>query len=301
MATNEDIRAFWDRTRAALDGVGLEAVVEPVESDDPLIREGANKSRAVFSVILSSFEGKRIRAWYTVPRGEPPRGGWPAILEVPGYSGALPPSFHLSQYGYALLSLFPRSQGESLKEWAIDSGTRLVHGIEDKERYYYRGAYMDCVRGVDFLCSRAEVNAARIGMYGLSQGAGLTLATASLDRRIRAAVAAVPWLCNFRVAAGIAAGPYAELRDYLEEHPDLRGQAMQTLAYFDPLNLCAAIGCPTLVAAAAVDEVHPLRAALPVFDAIPGLKSLLVYPDLQHEFHSDFPNHAKAWFDRYLR
>jgi hypothetical protein len=50
---------------------------------------------------------------------------------------------------YATLSLYPRSQGESA-EWQIEHGTRLIYHVTDQERYYYRGAYMDCVRGIDF-------------------------------------------------------------------------------------------------------------------------------------------------------
>ena len=48
---------------------------------------------------------------------------------------------------------------------------------------------MDCLRGIDFLTSRAEVDPSRIGVLGFSQGGGLTLATAALDSRVKAAVA----------------------------------------------------------------------------------------------------------------
>ena len=85
MATGEEIRQFWAQTQAALAKVDMDAKVEPVESSDPLVMEGGIKTRTVSRVILSSFEGRRIRAWYTLPSGYPPARGWPAILEVPGY------------------------------------------------------------------------------------------------------------------------------------------------------------------------------------------------------------------------
>jgi cephalosporin-C deacetylase len=252
-------------------------------------------------VIMSSFEGRRIRAWYTVPSGQPPARGWPAIMEVPGYGGILPLPLHLVQYGYATLSLYPRSQGESLQEWEIEHGTRLVYHVTDRERYYYRGAYMDCVRGIDFLHSRAEIDTSRIGVWGFSQGGGLSLATAALDHRVTAAVAGVPWLCNFPVAAEITTSPYVELHDYLQEHPEERHRALATLAYFDQLTLAEMIVCPTLVGSAITDDVHPLRTVMPVFDKIHTLKSIIVYPDLDHEYRTDFTGHGKAWMDRYLR
>jgi hypothetical protein len=30
------------------------------------------------------------------------------------------------------------------------------------------------------------------------------------------------------------------------------------------------------------------------------MKSIIVYPDLEHEYRSDFTSHGKAWMDRYL-
>ena len=51
---------------------------------------------------------------------------------------------------------------------------------------------MDCVRRIDFLASRPEVDAARLGMWSRSQGGGLTLATAALEQRLRVAVAEEP-------------------------------------------------------------------------------------------------------------
>jgi cephalosporin-C deacetylase-like acetyl esterase len=86
----EEIRKFWEQTRAALAEVKMEATVEPVEQSDVFTMEGGVKTRTIFRVIMSSFEGRRIRAWYTVPTGQPPSRGWPAIMEVPGYGGILP-------------------------------------------------------------------------------------------------------------------------------------------------------------------------------------------------------------------
>jgi cephalosporin-C deacetylase len=298
---SDDIRKFWEETRAILAKVDMDAKVEPVEESDVFTMEGRIKTRTIFRVSLSSFEGRRIRAWYTVPSGQSPARGWPAIMEVPGYGGIMPLPLHLVQYGYATLSLYPRSQGESLKEWEIEHGTRLIYHVTDRERYYYRGAYMDCVRGIDFLHSRPEIDAGRIGVWGFSQGGGLSLATAALDHRVSAAVAGVPWLCNFPLAAEITTAPYVELHDYLQAHPEQRQQALATLAYFDQLNLADGIACPTLIGSAIVDEVHPLRTVMPVFERIRALKSIIVYPDLDHEYRTDFTTHGKAWMDRYLR
>jgi len=56
-----------------------------------------------------------------------------------------------------------------------------------------------------------------------------------------------------------------------------------------------------LIGGAIIDEVHPLRTVMPVFEKIRAMKAIVVYPDLDHEYRSDFTNHGKAWMDRYLR
>ena len=297
----QEIRNFWDKTREQLAEVEMDPRVELVEDADSFTEEGRIKSRTIYRVTMTSFGGKRIRAWYATPSGHPPRHGWPAIMEVPGYAGVMPLPVHLLQYGYATLSLFPRSQGESLHEWEIEHSTRLVYNITDRDSYYYRGAYMDCVRGLDFLCSRPEVDTDRIGVLGFSQGGGLTLATAALDHRVSAAAAGVPWLCNFPVAADITSSPYVELHDYLQEHPQKREAVLENLTYFDQLSLTDAIECPTIVGASTIDDVHPLSTVMPVFEKIRSMKSIVIYPDLDHEYRTDFTQQGKTWMDRYLR
>jgi cephalosporin-C deacetylase-like acetyl esterase len=76
---------------------------------------------------------------------------------------------------------------------------------------------------------------------------------------------------------------------------------LDTLSYFDQVSLAEGIACPTLMASALTDEVHPLRTVMPVYEQIQALKSIVVYPDQEHAWRTDFNNHGKAWMDRYLR
>jgi cephalosporin-C deacetylase len=199
-----------------------------------------------------------------------------------------------------VLALFPRFHGRSEEERRLPYGTKLIYGLEDRERYFYRGAYMDCVRGVDFLASRDEVDPERIGMWGTSQGGGLTLATTALDGRIAAAAADLPFLCNYPMAIDVESGPYGELYRYAQEHRERREQILETLQYFDPLNLVDEIGCPTLVSVGLRDTTCPPATIYPVFERIGSMKSLIVYPERGHRGDTDFHQHALGWMKRYL-
>lgn len=72
-----------------------------------------------------------------------------------------PPPIHLAMAGFAVLALYPRFQGPREEDRRLPFGTRLTYYVEDGERFYYRGAFADCVRGVDFLATRPEIVAGR--------------------------------------------------------------------------------------------------------------------------------------------
>ena len=118
-----EIKKFWEQTRASLAEVDLNATVEPVELTDEFTMEGRIKTRTIYRVIMSSSEGRRIRAWYTVPSGQPPARGWPAIMEVPGYGGTMPLPLHLVQLWLCYFVSIPQKPGRELE------------GMGDRTRY----------------------------------------------------------------------------------------------------------------------------------------------------------------------
>ena len=288
-----DLQAFWQRTKDELQ-------TTPVNAKLTAAPEQSGREYVTSLVQLDSFQGKRLRAWYSVPTDLSPGNRVPAVLAVPGYAGDKPIPTHLAVSGFAVLTLYPRGQGESRKEWELEHSTKLTYHVTDKERFYYRGGYMDCVRGLDFLASRPEIDAARLGMWSRSQGGGFTLATAALDPRVRVAVAEEPFLCNYPVSINVPTPPYRELQDYARAHPAERQSMLDTLAYFDTLHLAPSIQCPTLVNVGMHDATCPAHTILPVFERITAPKALHVYPDLPHAPCTDFNAHAMHWLRRYL-
>lgn len=297
---NEKIRSFWSATRAELDRVPMNPTLEELTPSDPMLVDTHVRTRTIHEVALASLDNVRVRGWYMVPAGEPPVGGWPAIMELPPYKEQMPLPLHLAMHGFATLSLFPRGQLISRKEWTVELEGKVVHNITDPAKYYYRGAYMDCVRGLDFLTGRPEINKDRVGTWGFSAGGGLSLATAALDRRVHAAVAGVPWPCDFERGAGSKAFPFVQVHNYLNQNPEQRKQALETLELFDVANLVSAIACPVLVGGAIVDDMHPIESTLAAYARIPSRKSSLIYPDLTHEYRSDFTFNGLCWMKRHL-
>lgn len=291
---DQAVTEFWEASRATLNETPVDATL----TECP---ERSGREYETWQVALSSYGGQRLRGFYTAPRDRPASGRFPGLLAAPGYGGAKEIPYHVVMQGFAALTLFPRAQGESIAEGDLPAGAnKLTYHIEDRETYYYRAGYMDCVRGVDFLAEREEVDGGRIGMWSRSQGGGFTLATAALDQRLAAAVAEEPFMCNYPVAIDLDTRPYHELRNYVREHPDRREATLETLRYFDTLTLAEAIECPILVNIGMADTTCPYATIMPVFERIRAHKALLIYPDLAHSPCTDFNVHAMNWLKRYL-
>jgi cephalosporin-C deacetylase-like acetyl esterase len=119
-------------------------------------------------------------------------------MQVQGYSSTIVPSY--VNYGEDLIGFGLNIRGHGNSKDDVDPGFPgyILYNLQDKEKYIYRGAYMDCVRGVDFLCSRPEVDVTRIAVEGASQGGALTFTTAALNNdRIAVCAPQVPFLSTF--------------------------------------------------------------------------------------------------------
>jgi cephalosporin-C deacetylase-like acetyl esterase len=134
-------------------------------------------------------------------------GRHPAILGPLGHStnGKAWPSYqkvfsNLARKGYVVLAYDPFGQGERIEYPGSRPGQSAIGGGGTSEHEYagrrliLLGANFslfrvwDGIRGIDFLLTRPEVDAERIGCCGQSGGGTLTQFLAALDSRIRVAV-----------------------------------------------------------------------------------------------------------------
>lgn len=199
--------------------------------------------------------------------------------------------------GYAILQVFPRGQGESEKYFKLQ-GDKISSNLEKPDGHYYRGGYADIIRMIDYIITRPDIDSNRIAMAATSQGGGIALAVSALDKRIKTVVAHVPFLCNFRLAATIPNSLVKKLLDRANANNEI---SLQTLDYFDPLQLAPRIKVPVLMSAGGKDETCPLPTIRSVFDRLPGEKSLKIYPDLIHTTCLDFYELTWLWLDRNLK
>ncbi|MRR19317.1 hypothetical protein EG827_03910 [bacterium] len=282
-----DFDEFWQRAKAEL------ATVDPqfkMIRIDSLCTEKHN----VFLVEMRSLGNALIRGWYQVP-SKP--GRYPAIMQVQGYSSTIVPSY--VNYGDDIIGfgLNIRGHGNSTDDVNPGFPGYILTNLEDKEKYIYRGAYMDCVRAVDFLCSRPEVDASRIAVEGASQGGALTFATAALNNdRIAVCAPQVPFLSDFRDYFKVATWPANEFIDLVENQKKLTwDQVFYTLSYFDIKNLAHLIRAPMIMGVGLMDEVCPPHINFAAYNLVTAEKKYIVYPEAGHGLPEDFYRAKMEW------
>jgi len=253
-------------------------------------------------VFYTSLDHVRIAGWYCRPARR--ASLMPAILLSPGYQMDPPIPKEWARKGYVALSVAPRGKLRSLRQFNPGYPNLLTHNIVDRHTYAYRGFYVDTWRGLDFLLSRDEVDPARIGVTGSSQGGGLTIVTAAMRPEVRAAAAGAPYLCGFMDAIELTRTyPYEEISDYLRTHPERRPEVEETLAYFDGISFADRISCPIIVNIGLQDNVCPPETGYALFDRI-GSKDKQLYPYDGHGHDAGRYRHTAVvdrFFGRHLQ
>lgn len=150
--------------------------LEIVETLSP----GSNYQRYVVSYLS---EGLTIYALLTVPNGEPPAGGWPAVIFNHGY---ISPSVYRTTERYvAYQDAFARNGYVTIKS------DYRGHGSSEGEA---RGGYgsndytIDVLNTMSSVQQRSDVNPEKIGMWGHSMGGHITLESMVVSEDIKAGV-----------------------------------------------------------------------------------------------------------------
>lgn len=282
----DDFDSFWEET---LKEANAESLNEEIIKIEYLVKE-----IDAFKVFFDGFSAGRICGYYLLPKTEPP---FPVILYFHGYGDN---KQHINYYlkwllmGYAVFAIDIRGQiGESFdgRTYPPPSAIGLMtKGVFSKYDYYYRFVYMDCVKAINFLEKRKELDLKRLCLTGLSQGGGLSLATAALDTRPKLVVAEVPYLCHFKRAVQWAEEAanitYSEFQSIIKKYPHKEAEMFRTLSYFDNLNLAGNIKARTVFSCAMKDLCTPPSTIFAVYNHVTAKKEMILMPYYGHSWET---------------
>ncbi|PTN10133.1 cephalosporin-C deacetylase-like acetyl esterase [Mangrovibacterium marinum] len=265
-----DLKAFWDNNLKEL------AKVAP-NYKLTLVPEYSKLDYDMYLVEMYSLDNELIRGYYGKPKRD---GKFPVIVEYMGYgSGPYPPTQSWDGFAHFVLSI----RGQALNKPTNRFGTWVTSGADSKEHYYYRGAFMDVVRAVDFVCSRPKVDASKIAVRGSSQGGALSFASAALDKRVKVAAPGIPFLSDYPDYFRIAPWPKSDFDTYMKEHPEATWeQVYEVLSYFDIKNLAQWITCPLYMGMGVQDNVCPPHTNFAAYNQVRSEKRWMACPDYGH-------------------
>ncbi len=290
----EDFNMFWQNTLRELAKIPprFEMIHKPSLS---------NERYKVYLIRMRSLDNMLIQAWYRVPKG---KYGLTAILQIPSLGGSFfnvrslrEKPRHGVPYDMAVLSLNIRGHGNSQSE--IDPGENyaqlIARGIEQKEKYFYRGALMDCIRALDFLAKRPEIDQDKIVVEGASQGGALSLLTAALDDRVDLCAPDVPFLSDIPQLMRSCPWVRHEFERYRMNTSGLTQWRQEyNLRYFDTKNFCDRIKVPVLLGLGLQDPICPIETSMVSYNYIRSSKNCYIYPEGKHE--GGGANHRKRKF-----
>ena len=140
-------------------------------------------------------------------------------------------------------------------------GDWFAYEFGNKDKYYYRGAYMDCLRAIDFMASRETSDMQNLFAEGQSQGGAFTVAAAALsDYKFNAIAPAITFMGDFPDYFEITSWP-ASVAKSCQAAINKNGGSMTDadmyafLSYYDTKNLATSITSPYITSIGLQDNV----------------------------------------------
>jgi cephalosporin-C deacetylase len=284
-----DFVDFWHEARTELDSIAPEFKLTRTP-------QYATEKTDVFEVEMRSIGNIRVRGYYAQPKN---KTNLPALLHVQGYSSVMLP-FDVDQ-PVAQFFLNIRGHGNSQSDLNPGFPGFLLKGLDSEKTYIYRGAYMDCIRAIDFLESRSEVDTSRIGVEGASQGGALSFAAAALDKRIKLCAPDVPFLSDFRNYFKIADWPAMEFKTHAALHFRKMETIYSVLDYFDIKHLTPMISCPVIMGVGLYDPTCPPAINFAAYNNLASTnKEYLLYPTAGHSLPPSHYEVKRNWIFKHF-
>ena len=299
-----DFEEFWNEARKEL------AQVEP-HYEMTELKDKSSKFKKFYLVKMRSLGGDTIQAYLTIPTKacKPHQSPYidnnsqlkqyPVHIIYMGYGSGV---WDLDTSDNGWIQLLLSVRGQALNKPTNKYGDWIQYGLQSPQTYYYRGAYMDCVRAIDFVCTLPEADKSRIYAEGGSQGGAFTTAAAALDNRLAAVATYITFMSDFPDYFKIVDWPAKPIFEKQHELKMTDAEMYRTMSYFDIKNLARWVKCPIFLGVGLQDPTCPPHTNLAGYNLMNVPKQLTIYPHYGH--HVDYSHWNPAsldWFDRYQR
>jgi dipeptidyl aminopeptidase/acylaminoacyl peptidase len=337
IALQISLAAFADGAAADTRAAFLRVIDRPRVALKPeLVEMAAVEGLKKYHLWISSDATERVPGYLLLPDPANFKGRRPAVIVLHGTGGSKDGGeitnlvIKLARAGFIAVAIDGRFHGERTKAGggAVEYNAAIARAFTTGEGhpFYYDTAW-DVMRLVDYLVTRNDVDAARIGLTGISKGGIETYLATAADPRVAVAVPYIgvqsfkwaldngQWPARIATiqdgfnAAATAAGKPARSVDFVREFyarvaPGIDGP-------FDgPAMLAAIAPRPLLVINGDSDANTPIAGvrlavatAKPLYEAAKaGDKlQLIIQENTPHRVNPESIDAGIAWFVRWLR
>ncbi len=271
----KDFNEFWTNNLRSLEKVALKPQME-------LVEEKCTKDVNVYHISYGNINGSKMYGMLTMPAKD---GKYPAILRFPGAGiGEKGGDIIHAAKGAIILELGIHGIPVNLKGSIYsDLGSGVlanyyIDNIENRDTYYYKRVYLGCVKGIDFLLSLPQCNG-NIGTLGGSQGGALSIVTSALDKRIKAAVAYFPALCDMEGYAHERAGGWPHI---FKNEKNRTKDILKTARYYDVANFAKILETPIYYLYGYNDITCAPTTTRSTYNVIKSEKQLIIGENIGH-------------------
>jgi uncharacterized protein len=274
--------------------------------------DGVNYKRYIASY---KSDGLKIYGLLTVPNDKP-KSGFPAIIFLHGY---LPPKEYVTTERYVQYQdAFARSGYVTYKPDLRGHGQSEGVAVNSNFSEDY---VIDTLNAMISIQKFQGVNPSKIGMWGHSNGGGLTLKSIVISKQIKAAVIwggvvgdytdlleryrkQIPWMNNKDAAYDklATASPNLLVREHgtPSENPDY----WKTI---EPYNFLQDVSAKVQLHHGELDESVPIEFSKHLYSALKKLKKIVeiyTYPESDHNISQSYDlamERSISFFDKYLK
>lgn len=307
-----DFDQFWAAGKAQLAGVEMKATLTEITSR-------SSETRKVYLVEMYSVpdgldgEPVVIRGYYLEPQDGQKH---PVIMHFYGYDTqntkakvdcpyggtSATAEFYLSHRGQYLNNR-PAGTNPGVAEATENIyGDWFAYNFGDKDSYYYRGAFLDCVQAVRFMATRETSDMTKIFAEGSSQGGALSYACASLcsDEYPFTAIAPnVAFLGDFPDYFEIVSWPAETAKSQAKKKGMTDEQMYAFMSYFDTKNLATKISAAVLASSGLKDGTCPPHTNIAPFNNLltpAENKEYIFEPNMGHDYPAGWTTKWNKFF-----
>jgi len=270
---------------------GKEMVTFPRKMRKPLTQTPADFGMPYEEVTVTTEDGLSLRGWYI------PSENGAAILAMHGYKGdredPLREAMYLHRHGYGVLI-------GSLRAHDINPGELITFGLQEMGDFeaWYR-----------YLLVREDVDPQKIGLYGISMGAALSIKYATQNQGIKAVIADSAFARMQDTVEKAISHLLGEGFRFMtplivfwgEQIADIRAEEVSTTEWIS--RLC---GRPVMLFQGGADELIPVDSGKRLFDAACEPKKIWYVPQASHficnlpELEKDCEHRMVSFFDEHV-